>query len=734
VEASADQALASLEDLADEFLGSHRAVLVTVDRGLDEPRYSTPELLNLERGLVEQAERRAREQTAVVAGEHVRAALHARPGLDADQEAMVRQVTGDGAGISLVVGYAGSGKTYATGAAVDAFRRHGFPVICTAPTGAAARELERETNAPAPTIDSLLGQLRRGAERLDRHCVVVVDEAAMVGTRKLAQLLSHADRARSKVVMIGDDRQLSAIDTGGAFRAFRLRLGATELRGNHRQRTQLGQDVAALFRDHRANEAMDRLVEHGKVIVCRSEAEANAAQVRDWWQRFGEGQQAGMIAFSRAEITRLNTAARQCMAENGRLGPNALRVGEREFRVGDRIVCGRNARARLGVVNGTRGQVTALDPDQRALEVRTDEGKTVRLPGWYVTGRGHDDQPWVDHGYAITGHKTQGLTGDDFGVRPSTRADAHWTYVAASRHRFDVRLYLVEEPDRPAEDTRHTRDPLDDRVEATVRAMGRTGEQTFAIDQELLAEVRQLTVPQLRQERDRLRELLGEAPVSVAHRITLTEERQRQAEAHLAGAEAASPATGGWAGRAWRRRSPDPGRAGAQPAMARALAVRAADQTAAELVDLRRQQQQRAGFLERHHPAGDRYRAVIAELGWRSRATSRAMEVDPPAWLTGLLGDLPEASRGRRAWQQTAARLHSYRDSYQLNDPERPLGQEPSGDLTQRRAWRATRQAIDRYQRQYRTREQRPQRPQDRDSTWTTARPRQQRDREREAG
>ena len=33
-----------------------------------------------------------------------------------------------------------------------------------------------------------------------------------------------------------------------------------------------------------------------------------------------------------------------------------------------------------------------------------------------------DDQPWVDHGYAITGHKTQGLTGDDFGVRPSTRA------------------------------------------------------------------------------------------------------------------------------------------------------------------------------------------------------------------------------------------------------------------------------------------------------------------------
>jgi hypothetical protein len=52
----------------------------------------------------------------------------------------------------------------------------------------------------------------------------------MVGTRKLTSLLSYADRAGSKVVMIGDDRQLAAIDTGGAFRH---RPGATELRGNH---------------------------------------------------------------------------------------------------------------------------------------------------------------------------------------------------------------------------------------------------------------------------------------------------------------------------------------------------------------------------------------------------------------------------------------------------------------------------------------------------------------------
>ena len=164
--------------------------------------------------------------------------------------------------------------------------------------------------------------------------------------------------------------------------------------------------------------------------------------------------------------------------------------------------------------------------------------------------------------------------------------------------------------------------------------------------------------------------------------------------------------------------------------MARAAAVWVADQAAAELVDLR-QQQRHTGFLERHQPAAARYTAVVAELGWRTRATSRALELDPPAWLTGLLGEVPEAGRGRRAWRYTAARLYNYRDSYQLRDPQRALGQEPTGDLAQRRAWRAARQAIDRYQRHHRTREQRHQRPHERDRTATRT---QARDREREAG
>ena len=48
--------------------------------------------------------------------------------------------------------------------------------------------------------------------------MLVVDEAGMLGSRKLARLLGHAEQAGAKVVLVGDDRQLAAIEAGGGFR------------------------------------------------------------------------------------------------------------------------------------------------------------------------------------------------------------------------------------------------------------------------------------------------------------------------------------------------------------------------------------------------------------------------------------------------------------------------------------------------------------------------------------
>jgi ATP-dependent exoDNAse (exonuclease V) alpha subunit len=83
--------------------------------------------------------------------------------------------------------------------------------------------------------DRLLSDLGRGREQLDARTVLVVDEAGVVGSRKLGRLLEHAEQAQAKVVLVGDDRQLAPIDAGGGFGALRLRLGASELVENRRQ-------------------------------------------------------------------------------------------------------------------------------------------------------------------------------------------------------------------------------------------------------------------------------------------------------------------------------------------------------------------------------------------------------------------------------------------------------------------------------------------------------------------
>ena len=103
-----------LEELADRFL-AERAVSVVADRALEERRWSTPDLLAVEQRLVTSATGRTGEQTAVASHQAVRDALAAHPTAGADQQAMVRDLCQGGQGVALVVGRAGTGKTFALG-------------------------------------------------------------------------------------------------------------------------------------------------------------------------------------------------------------------------------------------------------------------------------------------------------------------------------------------------------------------------------------------------------------------------------------------------------------------------------------------------------------------------------------------------------------------------------------------------------------------------------------------
>jgi hypothetical protein len=281
---------AELDALADRFL-AEQAVNVVADRALEERRWATPELLGVEERLVAAAVDRTSEQTGVASHEAVRQALAAHPSLGADQAGMVRDACLGGAGVQVVVGRPGTGKTFTLGAARHAWQLDGYRLLAAASTGIATVSLEAEGFEDVATVDRLLLDLDRGDEQLDPRTVLVVDEAGMVGSRKLTRLLEHAQQAQAKVVLVGDDRQLAAIDAGGGFRALRLRLGASELVENRRQLHAWERDAIELVRQGLVDEAVEAYREHGRVVAAESKPAMTLALLQDWWHAFREAEQ-----------------------------------------------------------------------------------------------------------------------------------------------------------------------------------------------------------------------------------------------------------------------------------------------------------------------------------------------------------------------------------------------------------------------------------------------------------
>jgi conjugative relaxase-like TrwC/TraI family protein len=271
-----------LEELADRFL-AERAVSVVADRSLEERRWSTPDLLGVEQRLVASATGRTGEQAAAVSHQAVGEALAAHRTAGADQRAMVRDVCQGGQGVAVVVGRAGTGKTFALGIARHAWQLDGYRLLAAAPTGIATMSLQGEGFEDVATCDRLLGDLDRGAEQLDPRTVVVVDEAGMLGSRKLTRLLEHAQQAEAKVVLVGDDRQLAAIDAGGGFRALRLRLGASELTENRRQHQAWEREALDLVRSGLVEEAVAAYQAHDRVVAADSKPAATLALLQHWW-------------------------------------------------------------------------------------------------------------------------------------------------------------------------------------------------------------------------------------------------------------------------------------------------------------------------------------------------------------------------------------------------------------------------------------------------------------------
>ena len=425
--AAAGATVEQLERRADRFLTGPSVV------HLAEGLYTTPEMLRLEAAILTHAQRRTGAGLGLVPAEVRASVLRDRLGLSHEQTRMVDYLTASGHGVDVVLGVAGSGKTQALEAAHAAWRAAGHHTIGVALAARAAAELQARSNIPAGTLDALLHDLERHAGGLPGRSVVVLDEAGMVGTRKLARLLAHADAAHAKVVLVGDPRQLPEIEAGGAYAALARHLPAVTLTQNRRQRDPVDRQVLAELRRGDATAAIQRLRHHGRLTTTETPEAAREQMVADWHAARHAGHDTLMLAVRRGDVEKLNQLARHQLLATGQIQPDGITARGRNFSVGDRVMALSNRRY-LNVVNGDRGTITAAS--EQRVEITLDRGPNVTLPGAYLHA-GH-----LTHAYALTIHKAQGLTCDRALVLASRALHQEAGYTALSRGRIENRLYV----------------------------------------------------------------------------------------------------------------------------------------------------------------------------------------------------------------------------------------------------------------------------------------------------
>lgn len=424
-----------------EVMGAMRASPDLVELGKDgrgEDRFTTREMIEAEQRLHRAAELMAEKERHDVSDRDREAALARAEqrglALSGEQADALTHVT-NGRDLGVVVGYAGTGKSAMLGVAREAWEASGFEVRGVALSGIAAENLESGSGIASRTIASMEHGWKNGRDILTSRDVLVIDEAGMVGTRQLERVLSHAAKAGAKVVLVGDPQQLQSIEAGAAFRSIHERHGGAEIGEVRRQREDWQRDATRDLATGRTGHAIHAYDAHDMVHSAQTREQA-CGDLIDRWDRDRQAEPDSsriILTHTNAEVRELNEAARDRMREAGYLGEDVrvtVERGTRSFATGDRVMFLQNERG-LGVKNGTLGAIEQVST--QSMTVHTDDGRSVAFD--------LKDYNRIDHGYAATIHKAQGMTVDRTHVLATPGMDAHCSYVALSRHRDGMDLH-----------------------------------------------------------------------------------------------------------------------------------------------------------------------------------------------------------------------------------------------------------------------------------------------------
>jgi Ti-type conjugative transfer relaxase TraA len=362
-----------------------------------------------------------------------------------DEQADALQHIAHSGNITALVGLAGTGKTYTLKSVNALYSELGYQVYGTAISGKAAAGLEQEAGIESKTLATLLYLYKQGGSKLNylpKHgSVLVVDEAGMIGLNDMYQLMNMSRQFNYKLVLAGDPDQLQPVEKGSPFRAILERCGFAMLDVIRRQRNADERKVIRGLSQGKVGDAVDFYIQKDRLVLSGKD-EINKQLFSQWVQYQNDLSQTIILAHQQSDVDQLNQHARHYLSENANLGESTAhqvtisgKSVTKEFAPGERIVFLKNSRE-LNVKNGQLATINEIEDG--IIKATLDGGQQVIFDRNLYSN--------FDYGYALTVHKSQGVTVNNTLAYLSGHGwDRHLTYVALSRHRDNLHIYANQE-------------------------------------------------------------------------------------------------------------------------------------------------------------------------------------------------------------------------------------------------------------------------------------------------
>jgi conjugative relaxase-like TrwC/TraI family protein len=397
--------------------------------------------------------------------------------LDDGQHALVEAFAADPRVLVAGIGPAGTGKTTAMRALHHVLAQTGTGRLIPLATSArSAAVLAEELGIPAENLHRFLalhGRLpsraagHETASRTRPHAgtahqddpqrgvpesarirpgdVILIDEAGMAGTFNLDRILTLAHEHGARVRLLGDDRQLSAVESGGALRLITTEAGAVRLETVHRFTDPAEADATLKLREGDST-GLDYHQQAGRLHGGLREDMAEAAYT-GWLADVRAGKTSLLTTSTNADVTALSARARTDRVTAGQVETGGVRLADGNTagrgdwivtRLNDRHL--RTAGGRSWVRNGDLWTVTARHRGGSLTVRHQGSGATVKLPASYV-------KTDVQLAYAATAHRVQGATVDTSHALIGPGTSREEFYVQATRAASGTHLYVITHED-----------------------------------------------------------------------------------------------------------------------------------------------------------------------------------------------------------------------------------------------------------------------------------------------